>query len=397
MKSKKVKKDLERIPKILDRRSQIEDSKFKSSERISSLFSTFDDSDSSELKKEYEKRESNRKSELKVLTDSLEKTEKESRDLAQSLVNKKKYSDAEEVLKEHNRHFNPIEYDEIKEKAEKQRATRKKQITRRTVVILIIIAILVTSYISNTKKDAMYQDAIALLEQGKTEEGYKELRELDGFRDSTEMESDIFNQKWKNTSRIEVGSIVFLGYYEQDNNLANGKEPIEWEVLEVDGDRALLISKYVLDCKRFTGARWSSCLLRKWLNSTFLNNAFTSTEKDLIQKAYVIASGNPYCETRRIGRDTKDRLFLLSVSEVEQYFPESWDMICKPTDFTVARGVHYDTEKDSCDWWLRSPGEFDKYAAGLVHGSRVTSSGYIFDGCRVSNKSGVRPAMWISL
>ena len=76
-----------------------------------------------------------------------------------------------------------------------------------------------------------------------------------------------------------VGNSVSFGSYEQDNNPANGKEEIEWIVLDVQGDRSLLISKYALDCKKYntewTDGTWESCSLRKWLNSDFLNAAFS--------------------------------------------------------------------------------------------------------------------------
>lgn len=43
--------------------------------------------------------------------------------------------------------------------------------------------------------------------------------------------------------RPTTGNVVTYGHYEQDNDTANGKEPIEWVVLDVQGDKALLISK----------------------------------------------------------------------------------------------------------------------------------------------------------
>ena len=43
------------------------------------------------------------------------------------------------------------------------------------------------------------------------------------------------------------GDCVIFGHYEQDNNTSNGKEDIEWLVLEKEADRMLVISRYVLD------------------------------------------------------------------------------------------------------------------------------------------------------
>ena len=48
----------------------------------------------------------------------------------------------------------------------------------------------------------------------------------------------------RNTTDISVGDIITFGHYEQDNNLDNGAEPIEWIVLDVQDGKALLLSKY---------------------------------------------------------------------------------------------------------------------------------------------------------
>ena len=40
---------------------------------------------------------------------------------------------------------------------------------------------------------------------------------------------------------------IKFGKYEQDNSLDNGKEDIEWIVLEKNENKFLLISKYILD------------------------------------------------------------------------------------------------------------------------------------------------------
>ena len=85
---------------------------------------------------------------------------------------------------------------------------------------------------------------------------------------------------------VEEGKYITFGSYEQDNNTSNDKENIEWLVLDVLGDEAIVISKYALDCQQyntsFTDVTWETCSLRKWLNETFLNAAFSSTEQNSI-------------------------------------------------------------------------------------------------------------------
>ena len=47
------------------------------------------------------------------------------------------------------------------------------------------------------------------------------------------------------------GDIVTFGEYEQDHNRQNGAEPIEWIVLDTDGDYLFLVSRYILDRQRY--------------------------------------------------------------------------------------------------------------------------------------------------
>ena len=76
-----------------------------------------------------------------------------------------------------------------------------------------------------------------------------------------------------------AGDTVVFGSYEQDNVLTNGKEPLEWIVLKTEGDRAMLITRYLIDArayhKAFVKMTWSECTLRQWLNDTFLKEAFS--------------------------------------------------------------------------------------------------------------------------
>ena len=51
---------------------------------------------------------------------------------------------------------------------------------------------------------------------------------------------------------IAVGDIITFGHCEQDNDTTNGKEPIEWRVLDKnDEGQLLVISEKVLDAKPY--------------------------------------------------------------------------------------------------------------------------------------------------
>lgn len=192
---------------------------------------------------------------------------------------------------------------------------------------------------------------------------------------------------------VKVGSIIKFGNYPQ--NTKDKKEPIEWRVLAVEDGKALVISQYALDCKKYNEeyikTSWEKCTLRKWLNSDFLNSAFNSTEQNLIQLSTVTADENPEHNGVNQGYDTKDKVFLLSAKEAEQYFKNDEDRKCNPTKFAINNGAYQD--KGQCLWWLRSLGFLSYDASSVYPDGSVYYSGYIVD----INYGSVRPALWINL
>ncbi|MBQ6430752.1 MAG: Ig-like domain-containing protein [Oscillospiraceae bacterium] len=197
------------------------------------------------------------------------------------------------------------------------------------------------------------------------------------------------------STQVEVGDILLLGTYEQDNNAYDGKEEIEWLVLDKQGSSVLVVSRYGLDCQLFNGsmsnATWDSCSLRTWLNDTFYYSAFTSQEQSRILNTTVAASGNPSFGTNA-GSNTYDKIFLLSISEANWYFGSDAARLCKGTAYCTAQGA-YVGNGGNCWWWLRTPGDRIGSAAN------VGSSGAIhYNGNDADSAAGaVRPAMWITI
>lgn len=192
----------------------------------------------------------------------------------------------------------------------------------------------------------------------------------------------------------KVGDYIKFGKYEQDNNIANGKEDIEWLVLDKVDGKALVISKYALDCKQYNTSRtnvtWETCSIRSWLNTDFINSAFSNTEKEMISTVTVTADQNSKYSTNP-GINTADKVFLLSAIEANKYFNSDTARKCAPTAYAKARGCYADDTNGNCWCWWRSIGEFQDRAVftnyiGVVyyHGNRVDREDY-----------GVRPAFWI--
>lgn len=202
----------------------------------------------------------------------------------------------------------------------------------------------------------------------------------------------------KSFNGYKTGGYYTLGVYEQDNDTSNGAEEIEWLILDIQGSKALVVSRYVLDSRRYNSKccemTWEDCTLRQWLNDDFLNSAFTADEQQRIQTTTVVAEDNKNYETDA-GNDTQDKIFLLSYSEAWDYFDSNAP--CRATDYAVAEGCYISTSADddygNCYWWLRTPGQYQDFAALVDYSGYIDNSGLSVN----YDKRGVRPAMWIEL
>lgn len=107
-------------------------------------------------------------------------------------------------------------------------------------------------------------------------------------------------------SEAQVGDTVRFGSYEQDNDLNNGAEAIEWLVLDKQDGKLLLLSKDALDAKPYNeedeDVTWETCTLRSWLNDTFYTTAFRQEEQGSIATTKVKNEDNP-----KYGTEVRDR------------------------------------------------------------------------------------------
>ena len=197
-------------------------------------------------------------------------------------------------------------------------------------------------------------------------------------------------------SDVSIGDTITLGTYEQDNIISNGPEDIEWIVLDVQDDRALMISKYELDVMSYDyflfHVSWETCSLRSWLNHDFLNEAFTSDEKALIPAVTLTEEANSEYGTNSAGV-TQDRVFLLSIPEVLKYFPSDNERKCTQTEYAYAKGVQYSEDMIYGWWWLRSSSSADSYATFVIYNGSITDAVLAPGDYNIC----VRPALWINL
>ena len=305
-----------------------------------------------------------------------------------------------------------IEEIKAKEEAERLEKERKAEIARKEaeriakrnkkiaiITTPIVCAIFAFIIVLNTViiPNGKYNDAITLMDAGNIVEAYEALVALEGYKDSADKANSIYDKyKVEKLKVAKVGDYVFFGAYEQDNNTSNGKEDVEWLVLEIKDGKALVISKYALDCKpyntSYTDVTWETCTLRKWLNNNFLGSAFSAEEKAMIPTVMVSADKNPDYSTNP-GNATQDQLFLLSITEANKYFSSVGARQCKPTKYAVANGAYVDSDDSNCWWWLRSPGVHQDSAAYVFSFGDVNEGGDDVIGV----SKAVRPALWIDL
>ena len=116
-------------------------------------------------------------------------------------------------------------------------------------------------------------------------------------------------------SSVEVGSTITFG-------------PYTWRILDVQSGKALILTDGVIEKRAYNeggwdNVTWERCTLRIYLNGEFLQY-FTSEEQNRIIKTRNNNHDNLWYGTKGCG-NTDDRVFLLSLEEVDRYFGNSGD------------------------------------------------------------------------
>lgn len=249
------------------------------------------------------------------------------------------------------------------------------------------------------EKEYHYQVAMAQAEDAKSAKGYEKaaemFRSISGYKDSGKQDQECLtaarnlNRKKKRKNTVVICILIVIAvaatfYFmssswkslknrllvkTENSNTANtsggGEVPLEkatagdmvsfgshvWYVLDRDETKIKMI---MFQAEKFEEFRhtpyhnrqedvtWETCDLRKWLNSEFLESDFTKEEQEKILTVEVINASNSTYGTFG-GKDTKDKVFLLSTDEVVEY-----NEILKHIRMNV---------------WLRTPGNTSDTAA----------------------------------
>ena len=186
--------------------------------------------------------------------------------------------------------------------------------------------------------------------------------------------------------------IMTFGKYEQDNDIENGSEDIEWIIIDENETTYKLLSRYVLDKKLFHDCAdlkmevtWEESSLRKFLNEDFINIAFGDDEKKRIVEVFNINEN----DTRygiAMDNATIDKCYLLNYVESNRYLPIPEYRICKATDYAKSSGVYTD-KTGRCNYYLRSISNLNWNVAGInLYGEYVSLN-------NTSGADGIRPVI----
>ena len=218
--------------------------------------------------------------------------------------------------------------------------------------------------------------------------------------------------------------------YQDDNGYTTSTvywfkyEPISWTILSentTDGT-ALILCDMIIDSQEYyitygvmrtidgkivSPNNYAHSTIRKWLNETFYNTAFSELQKQIILTTTVdnSAASRGYSSINYVCENTEDKIFLLSEQEVTNTaygFASSTSTNDtarrkKTTDYAQAQGADTMTSTDYAGnggWWLRSPA-YESFGSAHEVNSFGNVSSYI--GYVNSVDRGVVPALQIRL
>ena len=213
-----------------------------------------------------------------------------------------------------------------------------------------------------SEEEQRWLEAKALYDAGDYHAAYAAFLALGGYRDTdawllSDPEMSAAAAAYRSYRvQFKTAATVQFGRYEQDGDLADGPEPIEWIVLRDSGNDVLLLSAKILDSRAYneldpfavedaakalipagedpgvfmgteawdelylavlrelSSTTWESCTLRAWLNGEFLESAFTAKKRqNILPTALTPYKADPE-------RATEDRVFLLTVDVIRRYF-----------------------------------------------------------------------------
>lgn len=188
-------------------------------------------------------------------------------------------------------------------------------------------------------------------------------------------------------ANAQVGGQIAFGNY--------GGESIVWDVLAVEGGKALIMTDKVVDAVAFNatnGATYADSDLAAWLNGDFKSKAFSSEESAKIDTSTaVVTPMNPTYATD--GGADSTGVFVLSWQEYRMYCTTDGTKIAEATDFAKSNGASVDIQMGTSGYWLRTMGKDATRTCYVTYYGGISEDGVL----QMVDYVGVRPAMWVTI
>ena len=235
--------------------------------------------------------------------------------------------------------------------------------------------------------------------------------------------------EYKTTTSVDELETITFGRYNQkkDEYGIYNKEAVEWILVYRDDRNALLMSKYILDCKPFNNERpkldgesmlitgsdvsymasdWKRSTLRKWMNDYMYNEMFDASEKELISTAYLdnkflYDTGNYIWK----GNNTEDNLFILNEEELYHFFGKN-NREDEKSKLKATRGTDYAVKmkklstysgsewyKGNGDYWIRPKEKISDDDLAVIKSSGIYNRKISIE----ATHYGIRPCVFIKL
>ena len=148
-------------------------------------------------------------------------------------------------------------------------------------------------------------------------------------------------------------------------------EALEWHVLRINDGGVYALCDVGVACQPFrvnewSGNEWKGSHLAKWLDCTFVAEAFSAEERARIRE-----------------------VTCLSDEEAERYFADNEERACRPTAMALKQGAYTSEVSGACCWWLRTPCDEDTDAMYVDMYGRIHPYGAVVNDTGIA----VRPAI----
>lgn len=167
---------------------------------------------------------------------------------------------------------------------------------------------------------AHYNIGLKLAEQNKYKEAIAAFEEAGNYSDAARRLTTTRNNWIRSASVTKYSHFEFGRYY--DYFYKDISDPIQWRVLTVQNDMALVYAESAIDYLQFDSTNpdcdWQNSSLRRWLNGEFYQTFFTASERAQIRTSvFETASGSlNYIGTS--GSGISDKIFLLNTEEAKK-------------------------------------------------------------------------------